>query len=264
MMRNANSEKGSGSAPVALVTGGAVRVGRAICLALAGDGYRIAVHYNSSERQAEALAAELEPHGDGHELLKSDLTRPGAAARLVEGAISRYDRLDLLVNNAALFFDDQASIGDLARMKVLNFDAAAALIDAAAPELVRSRGSVISIADVAAYQELSKHKAYSRTKAALLDLTHRKALALAGLGVRVNAVCPGTVLFPDSYAEPQRQRIVGQIPLGRAGTPEDVAQAVVYLARAGFVTGQVIAVDGGRILHALDEGPPSPRDPHLN
>jgi pteridine reductase len=72
------------------------------------------------------------------------------------------------------------------------------------------------------------------------------------------------VLFPDSYDDRKRQRIVDQIPLGRAGTPEDVAQAVVYLARAGFVTGQVIAVDGGRILHALDEGPPAPRDPHLN
>jgi pteridine reductase len=149
-------------------------------------------------------------------------------------------------------------------MKVLNFDAAAALIDAAAPELVRSRGSVISIADVAAYQELSRHKAYSRTKAALLDLTHRKALALSSLGVRVNAVCPGTVLFPDSYSESQRRRIVDRIPLGRAGSPEDVAQAVVYLARAEFVTGQVIAVDGGRILRTIDEGPSAPRDPHLN
>lgn len=264
MMRNANSAESPQPEPVALVTGGAVRVGRAICLALARDGFRVAVHYNSSEREAEELAQELERHGPGHGLLRSDLTRPGAAAKLVESAIARFDRLDVLVNNAALFFDDQGSINDLARMKVLNYDAAASLIDAAAPELVRSRGSVVSIADVAAYQELSRHKAYSRTKAALLDLTHRKALALAGLGVRVNAVCPGTVLFPESYEPPRRRRIVEQIPLGRAGTPDDVAQAVVYLARAGFVTGQVIAVDGGRILHALDEGPPAPRDPNLN
>jgi pteridine reductase len=264
MMRNANGEAGSETRPVALVTGGAVRVGRAICLALARDGFCLAVHYNSSEQAVEALSAELESLGSENVAFKSDLTRPGAPAKLIKSAIDRFDRLDLLVNNAALFFDDQASMNDLARMKVLNFDAVATLIDAAAPELVRSRGSVVTIADVAAYQALSKHKAYSRTKAALLELTHRKALALAALGVRVNAVCPGTVLFPDSYDESRRERIVDQIPLGRAGTPEDVAQAVVYLARAGFVTGQAIAVDGGRILCSLDEGQARPRDPHLN
>jgi len=264
MMRNANGVPGPEIAPVALVTGGAARVGRALCLALGADGYRVGIHYNSSEREATELAEELTSTGAGAEVLASDLTRPGSAAKLVDEAIARLDRLDLLVNNAALFFDDQAGMNDLARMKVLNFDAVVALIDAAAPELVRSKGSVITIADVAAYQALSKHKAYSRTKAALLDLTHRKALALAPLGVRVNAVCPGTVLFPEAYGESQRRRIVDQIPLGRAGAPEDVAQAVVYLARAGFVTGQVIAVDGGRILRAIDDGPPRPPDPNLN
>ncbi|MBW2275986.1 MAG: SDR family oxidoreductase [Deltaproteobacteria bacterium] len=264
MIRNANGVPDSDSAPVALVTGGAVRVGRALCLALGRDGFRVAIHYHSSERAAADLAGELGRSGADAGVLKSDLTRPGAAVKLVEDTIARFDRLELLINNAALFFDDHASMNELARMKVLNFDAAAALIDAAAPELVRSRGSVITIADVAAYQTLSKHKAYSRTKAALLDLTHRKALALATLGVRVNAVCPGTVLFPESYGESRRKRIVDQIPLGRAGTPKDVAQAVVYLARADFVTGQVIAVDGGRILRAIDNGPPTLTDPHLN
>lgn len=263
-MRNANGGAEGEPAPVAIVTGGAVRVGRAICLALARDGYRIAVHYNSSRDDAEHLGAELESIGPGHALLQRDLTRPGAGARMVEEAIAQLGRLDLLVNNAALFFDDEASINDLARMKVLNFDAVAALIDAVAPELVHNRGSVITIADVAAYQEMSRHKAYSRTKAALLELTHRKALALAPHGVRVNAVCPGTVLFPESYGDERRERIVERIPLGRAGTPEDVAGAVVYLAGAGFVTGQVIAVDGGRILRELEDGSPVPRDPSLN
>lgn len=263
-MRNASSSKGTDPGPVALVTGGAVRVGRAICLALARDGFQVAIHYHSSQRAAEDLAAKIASLGTESAALSSDLTRPGAPARLVQEVVAGFDRLDLLVNNAALFFEDDASMTDLARMKVLNFDAAAALLDAAAPELARAKGSVISIADVAAYQELSRYKAYSRTKAALLDLTHRRALSLAPLGVRVNAVCPGTVMFPDSYGEERRRLIVDEIPLGRTGSAEDVAQAVVYLARAGFVTGQVITVDGGRILSALEDKPTPRSDPHLN
>lgn len=263
-MRNARADRDAESKPVALVTGGAVRVGRAICLALARDGYRVAIHYNSSQRQADDLAAEIAGPDAQGTAFKSDLTRPGAAAKLVQEVTARFDRLDLLVNNAALFFEDDAGMTDLARMKVLNFDAAAALLEASAPELARTQGSAISIADVAAYQELSRYKAYSRTKAALLDLTHRRALSLAPLGVRVNAVCPGTVMFPDSYGPKRRRRIVDEIPLGRTGSAEDVAQAVVYLARASFVTGQVIAVDGGHILAALEDKPKTPTDHHLN
>ena len=166
MMRNANGIEVPDSSPVALVTGGAVRVGRALCRALARDGFDVVIHYNSSADAAAELAEEIERADARAALSRLDLTRPGAATRLVAEVIVHFDRLDLLVNNAALFFDDGASMNDLARMKVLNYDAPAALIDAAAPELVRNRGSVITIADVAAYRALSKHKAYSRTKAA--------------------------------------------------------------------------------------------------
>jgi pteridine reductase len=232
MSRNANGDEPAGAAPVALVTGGAVRIGRAICEALARDGYCVAIHHNASKAAATELAVALERLGAPAVALAADLTRPGAPSKLVARVSERFGRLDLLVNSAALFFEDDAG--------------------------------VVNIADVAAISEMTRHKAYSRTKAALLELTHRKALELAPRGVRINAVCPGTVLFPQGYSAAQRERIVRGIPLGRTGRPEDVAQAVVFLARATFVTGQVIAVDGGRMLRALDGQPSPPRDAFLN
>ena len=241
----------SDPAPVALVTGGAIRVGRAICRALAADGFRVAIHHHGSTSAAAELARELAGSADGAVPLQADLTRPGARPELIEGTIAAFGRLDLLVNSAALFVDDAGPIGDLARMKILNFDAPAALIELAVDHLAPVGGSVINIADVAGMRRFSGYQAYSRTKSALLSLTQRRALELAPRGVRVNAICPGAVLFPDRYDEDKRRKIVVGIPLGRAGSAGDVGHAAVFLARASYVTGQAIAVDGGRLLAAL-------------
>lgn len=239
--------------PVALVTGGAVRVGRSITEALAAAGYAVLVHHNASVAAADGLAGELRSLGHVAVCLRADLTRPGAAVRLLQEALAVAGRLDLLVNNAALLVADDGDLIDLARMKVLNYDAASALIDAAMPHLLGTRGSIVNVADVAGIRAYGGHKAYSRTKTALLALTFRKALEFAPRGVRCNAVCPGTVLPAAHLDARQRERMIEGVPLGRFGDPADVAQAVLFLAGAPYVTGQALAVDGGQLLTMLED-----------
>jgi len=237
----------------ALMTGGAVRVGRAICLRLARDFEAVAVHCAGSAMQGEALAKTLEGAGTRARCFQMDLTLPGAGAELVKAVHGWSSRLDLLVNTAATFVPDDGDLLDLARMKVLNANAPAALVEAAAPLLEGTGGSVVNIADVAGFKGFKGFRAYSATKRSLLELTWRKALELAGRKVRVNAVCPGAVLFPAWYTEATRAEVLAGIPMGEAGTPEDIAEAVAYRAGARFVTGQALAVDGGRML-VLDRG----------
>ncbi|MCP4674950.1 MAG: SDR family oxidoreductase [Deltaproteobacteria bacterium] len=233
---------------VALVTGGAIRVGRAITHALAHAGYRVAVHYYHSQESAEQLAADLDKSGMRSALIQGDLTRPGSAARIVTRAAEIMGRLDLLVNNAAVLADDDSTTADLARMKLLNVDAPSACLAAAVPYLQSCAGCVVNIADTAGLAPFVQYKAYSRTQSALISMTESKALELAASGVRVNAICPGTVLPHEDYGPSRVARIVRDIPMGRIGRPEDVADAVVYLVGARFVTGQILCVDGGRVI----------------
>jgi pteridine reductase len=239
--------------PVALVTGGAVRVGRSICERLAGDSFRMAIHYNGSRQAADDLVGKLADVGSKADSFCIDLTRPGATNKLVEKVIETTGRIDLLVNNAAVFVSDDGKMTDLAMMKVLNMDVPAKLVEIVTPYLIETGGSVVNIADLAGFVEFPRFKAYSLTKKNLLSLTFRKALELAAHGVRVNAVCPGTVLFPKWYSPEKRQEVIDGIPMGREGTPQDIAGAVAYLSTAQFVTGQTLSVDGGRLAALMKQ-----------
>jgi pteridine reductase len=224
---------------VALVTGAGVRVGAAIARDLSRSGWRVAGHYRI--HRPRGLAAALE----------ADLSRPDGPAALAAAFRARFRRLDLLVCSAAAFDELSLEETDAAAFDAqmdLNARAPLLLARALLPLLRRSRGSVVNVADVGGGLVPWKgFAAYAASKAALVRLTECLALELAPR-VRVNAVAPGTVLWPERYPAARRRALAARIPLGRAGTPGDVARAVRYLADAPFVTGAVLPVDGGRHL----------------
>jgi pteridine reductase len=235
---------------VALVTGGAVRLGRAIAFGLARAGYHLAATYNTSEVAAGELATALRAMDRRCEMIRADLSEPAAGDVVIAAVRATYGRLDLLVNSAASFearplLDVDASAWDA--VMDLNVRAPHLLVRAAAPLLRQSRGSVVNIADLAAFQPWTERPHHAVSKAALAHLTKIQARVLAP-DVRVNAVAPGAVLPPDDLPQERRQALAAATPLERLGTPEDVVQAVLYLAHAPFVTGQILVVDGGRLL----------------
>lgn len=224
---------------VALVTGAGTRVGRAIARDLARHGWTVAAHFHR-HRPPRGLVA-----------LPADLSDPAGPEDLAAGFRARFRRLDLLVCSAAIFQRRPLAETDAAVFDAhlgLNARAPLLLARALAPLLRRSRGAIVNVADVGgALVPWAGYAAYCASKAALASLTETLALELAPR-VRVNAVAPGTVLWPADYPEAERRRLAARIPLGRAGRPEDVAQAIRYLAEAPFVTGAILPVDGGRCL----------------
>ncbi|WAS92875.1 SDR family oxidoreductase [Nannocystis punicea] len=244
------------SAPIALVTGGAVRVGRAITTALAGAGYRVWLHYYRSEAAARELATALGAGcvGTIQADLAAEAARASLAKQVVDASGPAGGRLDLLVNSAASFERGEFTArgdDDLRRVLEVNLVAPVSLTRALVPALVAARGSVVNILDVAALQPWRGYLDHCTAKAGLLMATKALAVELAP-AVRVNGVAPGTVAWPEEdprFAEGSeiRARILRAIPLRRIGTPEDVAETVLFLARSSFVSGQVIAVDGGRL-----------------
>jgi pteridine reductase len=237
---------------VALVTGGAVRVGRAIALGLARAGYDLAVTYHASHDAAREVESEVRAAGRRCELVRADLSEPRAAAAVIESIRGAYGRLDLLVNSAASFeatplLEVDAEAWDA--VMDLNVRAPHLLVRAAAEMLRASRGNVVNITDLAAFQLWTERPHHAVSKAALAHLTRIQARVLAP-DVRVNAVAPGAVLPPDDLPEERRQALAAATPLKRLGTPADVVRAVLYLAEAPFVTGEVLVVDGGRLLGA--------------
>jgi pteridine reductase len=224
---------------VALVTGAGVRVGNVIARDLARAGWAVAAHYHTHRPRGFSVS------------LQADLAAPDGAALLAAAFRARFPRLDLLVNGAAGFEALAVEEIDAASFDAqmdLNARAPLLLAKALLPLLRKARGSVVNVADVGGgLVPWSGFAAYSASKAALVRLTECLALELAP-EVRVNAVAPGTVMWPQSYSAALRRKLAARIPLRRAGTPEDVAAAVRYLADAPFVTGAVLPVDGGRHL----------------
>jgi len=230
------------------VTGGAIRVGRAIALELAAAGADVAIHYHQSEAPAREVEAALRGHGVRTAVVRADLRQPRETAKLVAATKEALGRLDVLVCSAAGFGRQpvaEITAEDWRAMMALNLDAPFFLAQAAAPELARRAGVIVNILDVAAFHAWKGYAAYGASKAGLAMLTRIMALELAPR-VRVAGVAPGTVQFPEDYDPAARAAVLSRVPLGREGRPEDVARAVRFIVENDYITGSVIAVDGGR------------------
>jgi len=238
---------------VVLVTGGAKRVGAAICRRLHAAGASLLVHYRSSALEARALQVELNAkRADSVAMAQADLLKVSNAAELVKAAVKHFGRLDALVNNASSFYP--TAVGEISEkawddLVGTNLKAPLFLAQAAAPELRKSHGCIVNLIDIHAELPMRNHAVYTAAKGGLLALTRALARDL-GPEVRVNGIAPGTILWPDDDTwrdEVSRQRIINQTVLKRIGEPDDIARAVQFLvAEAPYITGQVLAVDGGR------------------
>ncbi len=237
---------------VVLITGGAKRVGAATCRRLHAAGANLMLHYRVSAGEARLLQAELNhQRKDSVALIQADLLDIAKLPAMVEQTVQSFGRLDALVNNASSFF--QTPVGEITAaawedLIGTNLRAPLFLSQAAAPALKKSQGAIVNITDIHAERPLKNYVVYSVAKAGLVGLTRSLARELAP-EVRVNAIAPGPILWPDdeSFDELSRQRIISHTPLKREGTPEDIAKAVHFLlAEATYVTGETINVDGGR------------------
>lgn len=235
----------------ALVTGAARRIGAAIARRLHAAGANIVLHYRGAEAEAAGLEAELNALRAASAVkLKADLMAPIAPRALVSASLERFGRLDVLVNNASTFYPTALGSIEAGHWEELigsNLRAPLFLAQEAAPQLKKNGGAIVNVADIHAERPLKGYLVYSVAKAGLAALTRALALELAP-EVRVNAVAPGAIAWPeDGQFEPlERARILASTPLARLGSPEEIARAVHFLASAPFITGQVLAVDGGR------------------
>ena len=234
---------------VALVTGGARRLGAGIVRELHARGMRVAVHYRGSDADAAALCAELGVMRAGDvATVAADLAAPETPQRLAAFARERFGRLDLLVNNAAVFHP--TPLANLTRSEwndtlSINLTAPVFLIRAVAPLLAEYTGSVVNVTDAYLARPRVRYAAYVAAKAGLAALTRMLALELAP-EVRVNAVAPGALLWPEpAPAQSVQDKLLARIPLRRLGEPADLARAVAYLASEPYLTGVTIPVDGG-------------------
>lgn len=238
---------------VALVTGGAQRTGRAIVIELARAGCDVSIHYRSSRAEAEQLAADVGTMGRGAVTVAGDLTDPASWPVIVGQTVDHFQRLDILVNNASAFLTgkpgsiDAFDRGQWESMLRTNVVAPAALCHHARAYLkAGGSGKIVNLCDISADRPWPRHLAYCVSKAALSALTKGLAVALAP-AVQVNGVAPGIAVFPDEYSSETRRELTRRVPLGREGTPEEVAQLVRFLVESGdYITGQVIPIDGGR------------------
>lgn len=241
---------------VVLVTGGAKRVGAAICRRLHAAGAGLAVHYHSSEQEALALQGELNGlRPKSAAAFQADLLDLDALPKLVHKVVRKFGRLDALVNNASSFYATPLAEVDEQQWHDLlgtNLRAPLFLAQAAAAELRRSHGCIVNIADIHAERPMHGHLLYSVAKAGLVALTRALAQEMAPQ-VRVNAVAPGVIVWPDGseWVDMERRRkIIAHTLLKREGEPDDIARTVAFLIQdTPYVTGQVIAVDGGRSIN---------------
>jgi len=242
------------SRKTALVTGSAARIGAAICATLHARGCDVALHYNANRESAERLAGQLNQDRPGSVFpVQADLSSPAGVDALAGFVSERFDQLDVLVNNASRFYP--TNIGQTQAWQwddLLNSNLRGPyfLVQALLGPLRTAGGSVVNILDVHAERPMRDHAVYCISKAGLVMMTRSLAQEL-GPSIRVNGVSPGAILWPEAEpAAAQKQVILRRTALGRIGEPSDIASAVAYLALdAPYVTGQILAVDGGRSLN---------------
>ncbi len=240
---------------VIFITGGSRRVGAVVCRHLHANGMNLVIHYRSSKDDAHTLQAELQrERPDSVALLQGDLLDTAHLEGLVRDAAQAFGRLDVLLNNASSFYPTpvgQATEQQWDELLGSNLKAPFFLSQAAAPYLKRSGGCIVNIADVHAQRPLKNYPIYSAAKAGLIMLTQSLAREL-GPEVRVNAIAPGTILWPEHELDDAlKEQILERVPQKRSGEPLDIARTVLFLIRdAHYISGQVIAVDGGRSVVA--------------
>lgn len=239
---------------VALITGAAHRIGAETARTLHAEGMRLVLHYRSSRDAALSLQQELnEKRKDSVILVQADLLAIKGLPKLVEEAVTAWGRLDVLVNNASSFYKThmgKVSEEEWDELMGSNLKAPFFLSQAAAPHLQRQKGCIINIVDIHGDRPLKHYPVYSMAKAGLVMLTKSLACEL-GPDVRVNGVAPGAILWPENIDEVTKQRIISRTFLKRKGAPHDIAKAITFLVRdAGYISGQIITVDGGRSLNS--------------
>ena len=231
-----------------LVTGGGVRVGKAITLALAQAGANVVINYSRSAQQAEETAAEARALGVGALAVMADIGDPDQVARMVAQANERFGGVDLLVNSASLWAQSPMPANDVTmwrRVISIALDGAFYCSNAVAPHmLAKGEGAIVNIVDLSAWEPWPNYGAHSVAKAGLLALTRQLALELAP-AVRVNAVAPGPVLPPPEYTPAMIETTAGHTLLKRWGKPDDISQAVVFLLQADYINADCLIVDGG-------------------
>ncbi len=240
---------------VALITGAAHRIGAALARGLHLQGMNLIIHYHTSRSAALALQHELNGKREGTVvLIQADLSETSKISAIIKQACEAWGRLDVLINNASTFFPTETGTVDEHCWNNLigtNLKAPFFLCQAAAPHLAKWQGSIINIADIHALRPLKGYPVYSIAKAGLVMLTKAMACEL-GPNVRVNAVAPGAILWPEQELdEVAKQRIISRTFLKRQGAPDDVVRAVLYLIRdADYVSGEILTVDGGRSINS--------------
>ncbi len=232
----------------ALITGSGVRIGRAIALGLADAGMKVVVHYHSSATQADEVVRTIRERGGEAASIQADLRDMTDIERLAREAAEIFGGIDVLVNNASVFPAESLDavtepIWD--ETMAVNLKAPFFLMQKLAPGMRQRGGVVVNLADLAGIQAWKSYSAHGISKAGLIHLTRSAARTLAP-EIRVVAIAPGTVLPPDDFPQEAVEHLAATTPVKRNGTPEDVVEAVLYLLRADFVTGEVLVIDGGR------------------
>ena len=233
---------------IALVTGAGHRVGRAIAVALGARGMRVAVHYNAAADGARETVRLIEDAGGEGRIFSGDLTDASRCAALVADVATQLGGLDVLVNSAAVMI--RTPFGEVTPAQwddimALNVRAPFFLAQAAAPHLRTSRGAIVNIADLAAFETWPAYLPHGLSKSGVVYLTRSLARVLAP-EVRVAGIAPGTVLLPDDWDGASAEHLRATTPLGREGSPEDVTRTVLFILDSDYLTGDMIIVDGGR------------------